>query len=162
MVDDIVRDFGYLTLGSRLKRIGERLQSDVTKLSARLGLDVQAGQYPLVAALHRNGPTSVGMLARFVGVRQPAITRAVLQLKAAGLVTVTSGAADQRTKAVALTPAGHDLVVRAEVELWPAVEAAVKALCEGLDGPLLAQLGSLEDALGDAPLDERAAALINP
>ena len=29
MVDDVVREMGYLTLGSRLRRIGERFQSEV-------------------------------------------------------------------------------------------------------------------------------------
>ena len=160
MVGDIVRDFGYLMLGSRLKRIGERLQGDVSKLSAELGLDVQSGQHPLIAALFKNGPMSVGVLARLLGVRQPAITRTVIQLKAAGLVAVTSGLSDQRMKSVALTPVGRQFAARAEAELWPAVEAAVRALCADLDGPLIAQLGQLEDALGETPLDVRAAALI--
>ena len=32
MVEDVVRHFGYLTLGTRLKRVGERLQSDTQKM----------------------------------------------------------------------------------------------------------------------------------
>jgi DNA-binding MarR family transcriptional regulator len=162
MVADIVRDYGYLTLGSRLKRIGERLQGDVTKLSAQLGLEVQSGHHPLIAVLHKTGPTSVGELARLLGVRQPAITRTVVQLKAAGLVSGTTGSVDQRMTVVALTSAGRQFAARAEVELWPLVEASVRALCEDLDGPLIAQLGQLEDALADTALDVRATALIPP
>ncbi len=156
--DDLVRDFGYLTLGTRLKRIGERLQADVTRLSARLGLAIPAAHYPLLAVLARGGPASIGTLAKRIGVRQPAITRSVLQLRAAGLVDADAETGDQRVKTVRLTPAGRDLVAEAERLLWPAVEATARDLCEGLDGSFLERLDALEDALVTEPLDRRAVA----
>lgn len=159
---DLVREFGHLTLGTRLKRLGERLQGDVTRLSESLGLDIPAAHYPLLAVLARSGPHSIGGLARAVGVRQPAITRSVTQLAAAGLIDIAVDPADQRVRTVRLSPAGSDLVDRARRRLWPAVEEAVRRLCDGLDGPLLAQLGALEDALDAEPLDRRAATLIPP
>lgn len=158
--EDLVRRFGHLTLGTRLKRIGERLQGDVTRLSERLGLNISAAHYPLLAVLARSGPTSIGGLADAVGVRQPAITRSVLQLTAAGLVETAVEPTDQRVRTVRLTAAGRDLVARAERLLWPAVDEAVRRLCATLDGPLLAQLGALEDALSAEPLDRRAEALL--
>lgn len=156
--DDLVREFGYLTLGTRLKRIGERLQADVTRLSARVGLAIPAAHYPLLAVLARRGPASIGVLAKHLGVRQPAITRSVLQLRAGGFVEADADPHDQRVKTVRLTEAGRDLVAKAERLLWPAVEATVRDLCEGLDGSLLDRLGALEDALVAAPLDRRVAA----
>jgi DNA-binding MarR family transcriptional regulator len=160
MVVDIVRTRGHLTLGSRLKRIGERLQADVTRLSEGLGLPVPAGHYPLLAALAEAGPTSIGALATGLGVRQPAVTRSVRQLEAAGLVATVVDATDRRIRNVALTAHGAETVERAARLLWPAVEEAVRRLCDGLDGPLLTQLGGLEDALAEIPLDRRAEALL--
>lgn len=160
MVVDIVRMRGHLTLGSRLKRIGERLQTDVTRLSERLGLPIPAGHYPLLAALSEAGPTSIGALATMLGVRQPAITRSVQQLEVAGLVATTADAADRRIRIVALSDRGAEMVERAARLLWPAVEEAVRRLCDDLDGPLLVQLGGLEDALAETPLDRRAEALL--
>jgi DNA-binding MarR family transcriptional regulator len=157
---DIVARLGHLTLGSRLKRIGEHLQADVTRLAERLDLAVPAAQFPLLAALAENGPTSIGALARVVGVRQPAITRAVVQLTAAGLVRVTPDPDDQRVRTASLTDAGRALVDRAARVLWPAIDDAVRALCADLEGPLLDQLTALEQGLARIPLDERAAALI--
>jgi DNA-binding MarR family transcriptional regulator len=160
MVEDFVRARGHLTLGSRLKRIGERLQADVTRLSERLGLPIPSGHYPLLAALASAGPTSIGVLARRLGVRQPAVTRSVLQLEAAGLVATSTDLADRRVRIVALTDRGAEMVRRAERLLWPAVEEAVRRLCDDLDGPLLTQLDGFEDALALAPLDRRAEALV--
>ena len=50
MVRDVVRELGYLTLGSRLKRIGERLQGQAQALlEARHGGDVDVTRLPAAA-----------------------------------------------------------------------------------------------------------------
>jgi hypothetical protein len=59
---------------------------------------------------------------------------------------------------IALSRAGRSLVQRAKREAWPAIEAAVAQACNGLSGPLLAQLAGLEDALAEASLHGRVEA----
>ena len=108
MTKDIVRSYGYLTLGSRFKRIGERMQADVQKLEER------------------------------------------------GLVKPHRSDKDQRVKRVGLTAQGRKVVDHAKREIWPLVEHAVAEICEGLDGPLLEQLGAIEEALTSKPLYRRA------
>jgi hypothetical protein len=53
MVEDVVRSFGFLTLGTRMKRIGERLQADTQRIMDDLGAPLQASQYPFLAAIDR-------------------------------------------------------------------------------------------------------------
>ena len=160
MVEDVVRAYGYLTLGSRLKRLGERLQAEVARLSEAQGFPVQAGQYPVLGALERAGGLTVNSLVETLGVSQPAVTRTVARLVDAGLVEVERGTKDQRVRIVALTPAGQALVKRSKALLWPAIEAAVRDLCENLHGPLLDQIGAIEDGLAIRPLDARVADLL--
>jgi DNA-binding MarR family transcriptional regulator len=152
-MEDVVRQFGHLCLGSRLKRIGERLQADVVRYGDSLGLDVQPGQFPLLAALDLHGPLTVGQLVEAVGASQPGVTRNVARLSEAGLVETSRRHADQRHKTVSLTSAGQALIVRSKRELWPHIEAAAAELCEPLSGSLLDQLAALEDALAATPLD---------
>jgi DNA-binding MarR family transcriptional regulator len=149
-MDDIVRHLGYLCLGSRLKRIGERLQADVVRYGDGLGLDVQ---FPLLAALDLHGPLTVGQLVEAVGASQPGVTRNVARLIETGLVETSRRHADQRHKTVSLTAAGQTLIARSKREVWPRIEAAVAQLCEPLSGSLLDQLAALEDALAATPLD---------
>jgi hypothetical protein len=52
--EDIVRSFGFLTLGSRLKRIGERLQADTQRIMDDMELALQASQYPFLASVDRH------------------------------------------------------------------------------------------------------------
>jgi DNA-binding MarR family transcriptional regulator len=157
VAEDIVRAFGMLTLGSRMKRIGERLQAETQRIMEEMGVALQAGQYPFLAALDRNGPMGVGDLAAAVGITQPGATRTVAQLSAAGLVRAEASPDDQRQRIVALTAAGQALVARSKKEVWPRIAAAVEDLCGDLDGPLLDQLAAIEDGLSGIPLERRSA-----
>jgi DNA-binding MarR family transcriptional regulator len=157
MVEDIVRSFGFLTLGTRMKRIGERLQADTQRIIDEAGLPIQTAQYPYLAAIDRQGPLTIGELTMAVGISQPGVTRTVSQLSALGFLQVRPSPDDQRRRVVGLTPAGEEIVLRSKAYIWPRIEAAVKELCEDLSGPLLHQLAAIEQGLADAPLDRRAA-----
>ena len=54
MVEDVVRAFGFLCLGSRLKRIGERLQADTQRIMDEMDVPLQASHTP-------SSPRSTGM-----------------------------------------------------------------------------------------------------
>ncbi len=155
MVEDVVRAFGFLPLGSRLKRIGERLQADTQRIMDEMGVALQAGQYPFLASLDRLGPLTIGELAEAVGITQPGATRVVSQLTTLGLVKARQGTKDQRRRIISLTRKGQELVAEAKREVWPRIENAVADLCGGLSGPLLQQLDAIEDGLDALPLARR-------
>ena len=154
---DILRDLGPVFLGSRLKRLAERMQAGAARIITEAGLPLQPAQMPLLTALDR-GPMTVGQLVEAVGASQPGITRAAGQLVALGLVRSERGA-DQRQRTLTLTPAGEAAMARIKLLVWPRVGQAVTELLDGLSGPLLDQIGGLEAALAARPLDARVAAL---
>ncbi|NYZ16090.1 MarR family transcriptional regulator [Azospirillum sp. RWY-5-1] len=156
MAHDVVRALGYLCLGTRLRRIGEQVQADSQRIMDSLDVPLQAGQYPLLAAISRLGPLSVGELAEALGVTQPGVTRAAGLLTKAGYLKVRKGKDDQRIRRLSLTGAGEALIARSRAEIWPMIEAAVRDVCDGLEGSLIAQLDGLEDALKEKPLHRRA------
>ncbi len=155
MTEDVVRAFGFLCLGSRFRRIGERLQADTQQIMERFGVTIQAGQFPFLAAIDRSGPLTIGELADAVGITQPGATRTLAQLIELGLVEARASNEDQRRKPVSLTEAGHALVEFSRREVWPSIESAVRDLCGDLSGPLLEQLAFIEDGLASAPLHSR-------
>ena len=155
-IEDVVRSLGYLTLGTRLKRIGERLQSQTQRILEGQKFAIPAGQFPFLAAIDRSGPMTVGDLATAVGVSQPAATRSLSLLAEAGFVAIGLAKDDQRRKHVTLTASGKRLVERGKRTAWPLIEAAVKDLCEGSSASLLEQLGAIEDGLDAQSLDTRA------
>ena len=157
MVDDVVREMGYLTLGSRLRRIGERFQSEVQRVLDDLGLPVQASQFPALAAIDRLGPLTVGDLAEAIGITQPGATRIMTQLSEIGLVDVRQSSEDQRRRFLSLTDKGRQLVETSKRNLWPRIDAAVAEICGDLTGPLLEQLTAIEQDLEATPLHRRIA-----
>jgi DNA-binding MarR family transcriptional regulator len=156
-IEDVVKVLGYLTLGTRLKRLGERLQAQTQVLLEDHGLELPAAHFPVLAALERLGALNVGELTEAVGISQPGVTRLLDKLEAQGLVRPTQVAADKRVRTVALTKSGRQVVLRSKRTAWPVIEAAVADACAtGPSQPLLAALAALEEALAAAPLSARA------
>ena len=152
---DLIAERQELFLGSRLKRLAERMQGEVVKLAERDGLNIQPSQYPLLATLDRLGPQTIGALVASLGLSQPAVTRTVGKLVAMGFVEVRRLGRDQRHKTVALTAAGEAAMARSKLTVWPQVEAAVRDLLADLPGGLLPDLGAIEARLAERPLAAR-------
>ena len=157
MPTDILHDLGPVFLGSRLKRLAERMQAGAARILAEAGLKLQPAQAPLLAALERE-PMTVGQLVEAVGSSQPGVTRAAGQLVALGLVHSVRGA-DQRQRTLSLTPAGEAAMARIKMLVWPRIGQAVEEMLGGLSGSLLDQIGQIEAALAARPLDARVQAL---
>lgn len=146
-MEDLVRSKGYLALGTRFRRIGEKLQAQTQSVMAAHGLNLQANHYPVLAALSDNGPSTVGNIAIALGVSQPGVTRLVGQLVKLGAVGVEVGQDDQRQKIVSLTESGEKLVEIGRETIWPEIQAALSEILDAQTGPILEQLDRLEDEL---------------
>lgn len=155
MTDDIVKRKGYLTLGSRLKRISDRLQMEVQDLMDQGGVPIQAFQYPLLASLDENGPMDIGSLAKTLGVSQPGVTRNVSQLSEQGIVRLTRGAKDRRQRIVALTDAGQEIVDHGRSTLWPQIETCLHEIISQQPSTLLDHLNHLETGLRSSSFVQR-------
>jgi DNA-binding MarR family transcriptional regulator/N-acetylglutamate synthase-like GNAT family acetyltransferase len=157
-VGDVIRERGPLFLGSRLKRLAERMQADVSHVAERAGLAIQPSQYSLLATLDRHGPLTIGELTLAMELSQPAITRMAAKLAEMGLVAIDRRHKDQRHKTVSLTEQGKVDLERSKLYVWPKVESAVTEMLRGLHGPLLDQVAAIEQMLAEKPLDQRALA----
>lgn len=152
-MSDIIASLGPLFLGSRFKRLAERLQAGAARAILDAGLPVQPSHMPLLTALEP-GPLTIGRLADAVGFSQPGVTRGVDQLARLGLVA-NAGGDDQRQRRIALTADGAAMLTKAKQLVWPRVERAVDALCQDLRGSLLDQVGALEAALAERAFADR-------
>jgi DNA-binding MarR family transcriptional regulator len=152
-MEDVVESLGYLALGTRLKRLGERLQAQTQVVLAQAELDLPAGHFPVLAALDRLGSLNVGELTEALGVSQPGVTRMLDKLQGEGLVRSMQSEDDRRVRTIELTGSGRQLVSRAKRTVWPRVEAAVADACTET---LIPALAALEKALAQMPLSARA------
>lgn len=152
---DIIRDQGFGFLGSRLKRLGERLQAGAAGVTAAAGLPVQPAQIIFLRALEGSSRT-IGELVQAVGITQPGVTRTIGQLVELGMVRSDLGV-DQRQRVISLTPEGALVLARAQMHVLPRVEDAVRTLL-GQDAEVfMAQIAALEAELMKTPIEELAA-----
>jgi DNA-binding MarR family transcriptional regulator len=155
LTPDVISDMGEAFLGSRLKRLAERMQGGAARFVGSLGINVQPTHMGLLAALDR-APMTIGQLREAVGTSQPGVTRGIGQLIEMGLVE-TEHRADRRQRALRLSRDGEALMVRVKLEVWPQLEQAVKTITQGVTGTFLEQVAAIEKALIEKPLDLRAA-----
>ncbi|QDK34589.1 bifunctional helix-turn-helix transcriptional regulator/GNAT family N-acetyltransferase [Sphingomonas sp. IC081] len=157
---DVVARLGGILLGSRMKRLAERLQGEAARIIEDTGLGIQPSQVPLLTALD-DGDMTVGQLADAVGSSQPGVTRAIGQLVELGLVEARSGA-DLRQRLLSLTPAGKSAMARVKLQVWPGIGRAVDEMCEGRTSELLQHITRIEMALSESSMVERHARLGQP
>lgn len=158
---DVVAEMGSVMLGSRLKRLAERLQGSANTLLAEAGIPFQSGQVAVLVALE-SGAKPVGKISDDTGISQPGVTRSLAQLEALGMVSRHAGA-DQRERLAVLTPAGEAAMNRVRSLVWPRVGIAVDAMLQQLgSAPLLSQVAALEAALAERSLAQRAAEVPPP
>ena len=119
MISDVTREREHLFLGTRLKRLAEQMQGDVTELAQQAGIPVQPGQYPLLATIEASGPQTVSALARALGMSQPAATKAVERLRRDRARRGGADPRDGRQRPVALTTAGRNVLDRSRREFGP-------------------------------------------
>ena len=155
-IEDVVKELGYLALGTRLKRLGERLQAQAQVILEDADIDLPASHFPVLAALMRLGALNVGELTAAVGMSQPGVTRLLDKLAAEGLVHSTQSAADRRVRTIELTKSGRQLVTKTKRTVWPVIAASVADACSGPAGALLPVLAALEVALEEESLGARA------
>lgn len=89
------------------------------------------GQYSLMIALNRPEPPRIGALADFLAMDRTTMTAALKPLERRGLVRITSDPDDRRSRRIALTDAGQDLLASA-LPVWRATHDDVD---EELGGP---------------------------
>jgi len=102
-------------------------------------------QFSLLMALNRPEPPPMGPVARLLAMDRTTLTAALKPLERRGLVRVEPSPADRRTRLLALTKAGEEVLAGA-LPVWRETHAAVESRLEGSDPDALrAALGTLSN-----------------
>ena len=95
-------------------------------------LGLSSGQFSLLMSLNRAEPPSIGKISASLGMDRTTLTANLKPLERRGLVTVTVGDADKRSRVLTLTPAGRKLLVAAD-PVWRRTHAAIERPLGGSD-----------------------------
>jgi len=143
---DFLASMGSIALGSRLKRLSDRMLSDASAIYSELGFDIQSRWFPMLALLHKQDCLTVNQVVEQLGVSQPAVSQFAGELVKADLISMVACEDDGRRRNLTLTPFGREQVQRMQ-PLWRAIRLAAESLCEASGQDLMGDIERLEKAL---------------
>ncbi len=128
MHNDFLNELAELALGSRLKRISEKMLANAADVYQNFNMNIQPKWFTLLALLDSKKQVTIVEASQFLGLSQPALSQFCKQLVAEGLVNVSIGREDSRQRKLQLSALGKQRVAEMK-PIWRAVEKAAVDLC---------------------------------
>ncbi|KRE22146.1 MarR family transcriptional regulator [Bosea sp. Root483D1] len=101
-------------------------------------VDLTNQQFSLLMSLNRPEPPPIGPVAHLLGMDRTTLTAALKPLERRGLVVVTAGEKDRRSRLLAITPEGIALLARA-MPIWQRTHDEVDARLTDIEPARLRQ-----------------------
>lgn len=153
---DMMREFGAMVFASRLRRLGDRLKSEATKLYRANGIEFSDSWFLVALVLsHREG-ISVTEVADAFGISHAAISQMVTAMERKGLLVGHVDERDRRRTLLYLTKEGRS-AVEALRPIWEAVGECTEELIASTDKDLLLTISKFEEQLEQQSLFIRVA-----
>lgn len=156
---DFLDELGELALGSRLKRLSDRLMADASQVYKNCGHVIQPKWFALLALLHKRDEVSIVKASELLGLSQPAVSQFVKEMIKEGLVTTAPSPKDSRRKFISLTEHGR-LTVENMKFMWRAVDLAAKELCGEVSANFFDSIKEFEKKLSSSSLSQRTARIL--
>lgn len=148
---DYLQRLGLMGLNARLKRLSDDLTTDMNALYKTQGFDFEASAFPLLMLLYQEGAMSLRRAQGFLGSSHAHISQKAKALVEKKLITLTVDKTDKRSKTMALSPAGEQMIANA-APLWRAMNEALSEMFQNLDQRLLMALESAEERVAQKGL----------
>ena len=158
---DFLNELKELALGSRLKRLTERLQTQAAQIYKSYGLDIQPKWFTLLALLDKRANITIVEASEALGLSQPALTQFSKQLEEQGLVLIAVSSNDSRKREVMLTAKGKSQINLMR-PIWQAVQQAAVDLCAQNSDDFYQAILLFESKLSQASLIKRTHELYPP
>lgn len=154
MAIDLLRDFGAMTFASRLKRLGDRLKAEATRLYHSQGIAFNDSWFLVAFLLSRNEGLSVTDMAESLGISRAAVSQMYRAMERNGLLVVAGDDRDRRRRLLYLTEEGR-AAVKALEPIWNAVGECTENLAGSTGHDVLEAISKMEVELEKRSLFER-------
>tara|TARA_R110002096_G_scaffold16898_9_gene57933 strand:- start:54427 stop:55368 length:942 start_codon:yes stop_codon:yes gene_type:complete len=153
---DFVRELGVLALGSRLRRLSDRIMASGQQVYRMTEIDFEPRWFPVYRLLADGGSKTVGDCARELGLTHAAVSQTAAAMAKRGITTSREDSDDARRRLLELTDKGRGLLPQLR-HIWSDIEASISDVVEYGGVDILAALAGIEQALTVQSLSERAA-----
>jgi DNA-binding MarR family transcriptional regulator/predicted GNAT family acetyltransferase len=114
---DLISDLGPLALGSRLKRLSDRMMKSVSEIYKSSGLDFESKWFPLFYLLSKEGEKGIMEIAEILNISHPGVIQLAKELEKAGWIVSEKSGQDARKRNLKLTEKAWQNLPQLE-EMW--------------------------------------------
>ncbi|MCB0727560.1 MAG: bifunctional helix-turn-helix transcriptional regulator/GNAT family N-acetyltransferase [Ignavibacteriae bacterium] len=142
----LIKQLGYIAIGTRFRVLTDRLMQDADKIYKSLDLEFEPRWFTVFYLISRNSPITITEITEELGYSQPAVTQIANSLIKKKLIKSVKSKSDSRKKFITLTEKGNDLIEKL-TPVWKDIENAVKELLDSTGYDILFILSKLESEL---------------
>lgn len=158
----IYRLSGELILGSRLKRLSDRLLYEVSQIYKEMDLPFEPSWFPVFYLLDKYESLTVSDIAKELEISQPGVSQMVSSLEKKGLLLITFSPDDKRVRTVSFSQKGKDLLKDIK-PVWQSLQGSILDLLNEGDYSqhFLKALDELEDNLDNGVVSKAVTSKLN-
>lgn len=138
---DIYYQIGKVALGSRLRRLSNRLTEDAAKIYQLYDVALDPQWFPVVYVLSQQESASVSEIAQLIGHSHASVSQTVKEMSNRGFAITEKHSQDARVRVVRLSEAGRQLL--------PALEQQCVDVNQAVEELLLASQHDLWNAIAE-------------
>ncbi len=127
---DFYFQVGKLALGSRLRRLSEKLTEDAAKIYNLYEIPLDPKWFPVFYVLSHKKEASITEIAQIIGHSHPSVSQIVKEMKKKGLAITNKSAEDARVNTVRLSESGKQLIPKIEKQYLDVTQAVEDLLSE--------------------------------
>ncbi|AFY96988.1 bifunctional helix-turn-helix transcriptional regulator/GNAT family N-acetyltransferase [Chamaesiphon minutus] len=127
---DFYSQIGKVALGSRLRRLSDRLTEDAAKIYTLYNVALDPKWFPVFYVLSQKESAAVTEIAQIIGHSHASVSQIVREMSSRGLATTEKHSQDARVSVVKLSDAGKQLIPQLEKQCIDVHQAVEELLLE--------------------------------
>jgi DNA-binding MarR family transcriptional regulator/N-acetylglutamate synthase-like GNAT family acetyltransferase len=106
---DMYNQIGKIALGSRLRRLSERMGEEAFQIYKLYNIELQPNWFPVFYVLSQGQEKTISTIAKEIGHSQPSISKIVREMAKKGIVDERKGKMDKRKNVISLSEKGKKM-----------------------------------------------------
>ncbi|RYU96417.1 bifunctional helix-turn-helix transcriptional regulator/GNAT family N-acetyltransferase [Emticicia agri] len=143
---DLISDLGALALGSRLKRLSDRMMKSVSEIYRNSGIDFESKWFPLFYLLSKEGEKGIMEIAEILHISHPGVIQLAREMEKAGWIVSEKSGQDARKRHLKLTEKAWQTLPQLE-EMWVSFKENNAKIIRGSQQNILLALEEFEHFL---------------
>lgn len=143
---DLISDLGALAIGSRLKRLSDRMMKSVSEIYKSSGVNFESKWFPIFYVLSREGEKGIMEIAEILNISHPGVIQIAKEMEKAGWIASVKSGADARKRHLKLTEKALQNLPQLE-EMWLSFKENNEKVIRASQHNILLAMQEIEDFL---------------